>query len=104
MITYRDELVDLVLRELPYSDIPTRADAERIIDLVAVALNDDLTAEQKQIADTASIVYCEITGGQMSYPTYAAQDILVVARDYTQRLVDEETDDLRAEVERLTGQ
>ena len=55
----------------------------------------------QQIALTASEVYCDITGGLLSYPTYDSRTILAHANDYTQRLIDEETATLVAEVRAL---
>lgn len=43
----------------------------------------------QRIAATASEVYCEITGGQLSYPTYEASTILAHAGDHAQRLINE---------------
>lgn len=43
----------------------------------------------RKIADTAGDVYCDITGGLLSYPTYDARTILTYAEDYTRKLIDE---------------
>lgn len=55
-------------------------------------------ADCRQIAATASDVYCDVTGGLLSYPTYDARTILAEAGEYTQRLIDEETARLREEI------
>jgi len=51
----------------------------------------------QQIAHTASVVYCELTGGKLSYPTYPASTVVAEANDYTQQLIDEECARVRAE-------
>jgi hypothetical protein len=48
-----------------------------------------------QIASTASDVYCDVTGGLLSYPTYDARTVIQHAEAYTQNLID-------AEVQRAT--
>lgn len=53
-----------------------------------------------QIAATASDVYCDITGGLLSYPTYDARTVLAYASAETDKLVESETAELRAEVGR----
>jgi hypothetical protein len=53
-----------------------------------------------QIAATAGDVYCEITGGLLSYPTYDARTILAHASDEVNKLVESETAELTAEVAR----
>lgn len=52
----------------------------------------------QQIANTASEVYCDITGGLLSYPTYDARTILAHANDETQKLIDEESAALREQI------
>lgn len=61
------------------------------LDVAEPATDDECDREDcRKIATTASEVYCDITGGQLSYPTYDARTILAEASDYTQKLIDEE--------------
>ena len=50
-----------------------------------------LRREYDQIASTASSVYCEITGGLLSYPTYDARTILSYYEDDIRKMIDDET-------------
>lgn len=54
--------------------------------------------ECQQIAQTASEVYCDVTGGKLSYPTYDTRTILAEANDYTQQLIDEALAEQREQI------
>jgi alpha-D-ribose 1-methylphosphonate 5-triphosphate synthase subunit PhnI len=54
--------------------------------------------ECQRIARTASAVYCDITGGLLSYPTYDTRTILAHANDEIQKLVDDALAEQRRDI------